>query len=148
VINRQVLADCDLLVAIFWTRIGSPTGSALSGTVEEIEKHLKAEKPAMLYFSNAPAHPDSVDEDQIKALRAFRHDCRSKGLIATYDSRSDFHNVFARQLGQTVIRCFESLDAHLVIADDPPLARSPLGLSEGARELLLAAADPFPQRSQ
>jgi hypothetical protein len=50
VINRQVLADCDLLVAIFWTRIGSPTGSALSGTVEEIEKHLKAEKPAMLYF--------------------------------------------------------------------------------------------------
>ena len=25
VINKQVLADCDLLVAAFWTRIGTPT---------------------------------------------------------------------------------------------------------------------------
>jgi hypothetical protein len=25
VINRQILQDCDLLVAMFWTRLGSPT---------------------------------------------------------------------------------------------------------------------------
>src|SRR5437763_1467261 len=63
IINRTVLADCDLLVAIFWTRLGTPTGVAASGTVEEIEEHLAAGKPAMLYFSSAPVHLDSVDRD-------------------------------------------------------------------------------------
>ena len=38
IINKEVLAGCDLLVAVFWTRIGSPTGVSASGTVEEIDK--------------------------------------------------------------------------------------------------------------
>ena len=41
-INSRVLKDCDLLIGVFWTRIGSPTGTSESGTVEEIEKHVKA----------------------------------------------------------------------------------------------------------
>ena len=45
-INKQVLKSCDLLIAVFWTRLGTPTGKASSGTVEEIEEHLKAKKPA------------------------------------------------------------------------------------------------------
>jgi hypothetical protein len=36
IIDKQVLERCDLLVAVFWTRLGSPTGEASSGTVEEI----------------------------------------------------------------------------------------------------------------
>jgi hypothetical protein len=51
IVNRQVLAKCDLLVAVFWTRLGSPTGSSPSGTVEEIQEHLRSGKPAMIYFS-------------------------------------------------------------------------------------------------
>src|SRR4051812_41832398 len=54
IINSQILAGCDLLVAVFWTRLGSPTGKATSGTVEEIEAHVSSGKPAMLYFSSAP----------------------------------------------------------------------------------------------
>src|SRR5258706_12034364 len=45
-INKQVLEKADVLVAIFWTRIGSPTGKAPSGTVEELREHLAADKPA------------------------------------------------------------------------------------------------------
>jgi hypothetical protein len=52
VINRAIVDDCDLLVGVFWTRIGSPTGVADSGTLEEIERVGKAGKPIMLYFSN------------------------------------------------------------------------------------------------
>jgi hypothetical protein len=33
IINGQLLKDADLLIAVFWTRIGSPTGGAPSGTV-------------------------------------------------------------------------------------------------------------------
>ena len=78
IINRQLLYDADLLVAVFWTRLGSPTGVAPSGTVEEIEKHLNADKPAMIYFSSAPVHPDSIDNGQYSALKAFKESCKQK----------------------------------------------------------------------
>lgn len=35
-INEHVLDKCDLLVGIFWTRLGTPTGKEKSGSVEEI----------------------------------------------------------------------------------------------------------------
>src|SRR5262245_20344643 len=40
IINEQLIHDADLMVAIFWARLGTPTGKAVSGTVEEIEEHL------------------------------------------------------------------------------------------------------------
>ena len=71
-INKQILHDCDLLVGVFWTRIGTATGEYASGTVEEIEEHIKAGRPTMLYFSSAPILPDSVDHDQYRRLKEFR----------------------------------------------------------------------------
>jgi hypothetical protein len=35
-INSRLLKDCDLLVGVFWTRLGTPTGKSPSGTVEEL----------------------------------------------------------------------------------------------------------------
>jgi hypothetical protein len=96
-------------VAVFWTRLGSPTGEAPSGTVEEINKHLASGKPAMLYFSNAPVHPESVDEGQYRALRAFRKECEQRGLVETYSSIEEFQDKFSRQLAHTIIREFNAL---------------------------------------
>jgi len=106
IINKQVLANCDLLIAVFWTRLGSPTGKARSGTVEEIEKHLKAGKPAMIYFSSVPVVPESVDQEQYKALLKFKEELRTRGLFETYDSISVFKDKLTRQLAQTVIHKF------------------------------------------
>ena len=44
VINQQVLRNADLLIGIFWTRIGTATTAYASGTVEEIEEHLNLEQ--------------------------------------------------------------------------------------------------------
>ncbi len=104
IINRQILRDSDLLVAIFWTRLGTPTGSSASGTAEEIEEHLRAGKPAMLYFSSAPIRLDSVDEGQYRALREFKHSYEARGLVEQYESITEFREKFWRQLTQTVIR--------------------------------------------
>src|SRR5271165_6058547 len=38
VINRAIVDECDLLVGIFWTRVGTPTGIADGGTLEEIDR--------------------------------------------------------------------------------------------------------------
>lgn len=103
IINNQVLRGCDLLVAVFWTRIGSTTGIAISGTVEEIEEHLAAGKPVMIYFSQQPVRLDSVDEEQYKAVQDFKHSCKDRGLIEEYETLGDFRSKFARQLTHTVL---------------------------------------------
>ena len=76
VINRQELQGCDLLVAVFWTRLGSPTGVAPSGTVEEINEHRAAGKPMMIYFSEEPVRLASVADEQYHALLAFKEQCK------------------------------------------------------------------------
>ena len=81
IIDKRIVKDADLLVGMFWTRLGTPTASYASGAVEEIEEHLKAGKPAMLYFSSAPAPLDSVDPAQYQALKAFKDSCRARGLF-------------------------------------------------------------------
>ena len=97
-INRQVLRGSDLLIAIFWTRLGTSTGVAASGTVEEIEEHLSAQKPAMIYFSSVPAAIESVDQRQLRELNRFKQSIRDKGLVEQYESVADFRNKFSRQL--------------------------------------------------
>ncbi len=98
IINKQILKDCDLLVGVFWTRIGTPTSNYASGTVEEIEEHIKTDKPTMLYFSSAPVHPDRLDATQYAALKAFKESCKSRGLFETHGNINEFKDKFYRQL--------------------------------------------------
>lgn len=149
IINQQVLKKADLLVAIFWTRSGSPTGKSPSGTIEEIEEHISAGKPAMIYFSSSPVRLDSVDEQQYIALREFHDQCKERGLIVEYDLISDFREKFTRQLAHTVIDKFtpsDSSEAELQSADTIPgniaAARKAAipELSDFARQLLLEAS--------
>lgn len=97
-INDRLLAHCDLLVGIFWTRLGSPTGVSASGTVEEIEEHIGTGKPAMLYFSSAPVVPQSLDADQFAKLQEFKGWAMTRGLIAEYDSLEGFRERLRRDL--------------------------------------------------
>ncbi len=68
-INKRILKDCDILVGVFWSRLGTPTGKSNSGTIEEIEEHVAAGKPAMIYFSSRPVEPNSVDPDQYNQVK-------------------------------------------------------------------------------
>jgi hypothetical protein len=98
IINKQILDKCDLLVGVFWTRIGTATDNYASGTVEEIERHIDTGKPTMLYFSSQPVAMDTVDLDQVAKLKRFKDSCSSRGLYDSYDSHADFKIKFYRQL--------------------------------------------------
>ena len=108
VINHQILDDADLLIGVFWTRLGTPTGEAPSGTVEEIEKHIAAGKPTMIYFSSNPVQLESVDNAQWAALQEFKESLMARGLISTYDKLEDFKGIFAKQLGIKIIEEFSN----------------------------------------
>jgi hypothetical protein len=127
IINKQVLRGCDLLVGVFWTRIGTATGEYESGTVEEIEEHLAAGGHAMLYFSAAPVVPDSIDADQYARLQAFKKSCRDRGLLESYVDISDFRAKLHRQLQLKINHdpFFLAIDTAEVgpIAELPPLPK-------------------------
>jgi len=98
VINRQVVDHSDLLVGIFWTRVGSPTGSADSGTLEEIERVAGQGKMVMLYFSQVKQDPDRIEPDQLQQLREFKKKTFPKALIETYSTTVEFRDKLAKQL--------------------------------------------------
>jgi hypothetical protein len=155
IINGQLLKEADLLIAMFWTRIGSPTGAAVSGTVEEIEEHIGAGRPAMIYFSSAPVLPSSIVPEQYAAVQDFKQSLQRRGLYEEYESLSDFRQKFSRQLAKTIISAFpirnETLSAESEAAsyslDDQYESLGEwvtktgqlLALSEFGRELLLEA---------
>jgi hypothetical protein len=103
-INKQILENSDLLIGIFWTRVGTPTGDSISGSVEEIENHVKSGRPAMLYFSNTPVRPDSIDQKQYKELQNFKKVCNKKGLVETFESIDDLRTKLTRQLSLKIIQ--------------------------------------------
>lgn len=84
IINKQIVEACDILVAVFWTRIGTPTGVAESGSVEEIKEFIAKGKSVLLYFSDVPAALASIDPDQYKRLTEFKQEYKQKGLIESY----------------------------------------------------------------
>lgn len=136
-INSQVLQQADLLIAIFWTRLGTPTGEFSSGTVEEVERHIASGKPTMIYFSSAPVAPDSIEQTQYAALVEFRESLKQRGLVSFFDDIAAFRTDLFRHLAQTVIRDFAQ-DSSLPARELPQnLARPPL--SPAARDLVLEA---------
>lgn len=98
IINKEILEKCDLLVGIFWTRIGTPTKNYASGSVEEIQKHISSKKPAMLYFSSQPVVPDSIDNDQYQKLKEFKEYCKTLGIIENFQNIYEFKENFRRHL--------------------------------------------------
>lgn len=98
VINRQVVDNCDLMVGIFWTRVGSPTGKANSGTIEEIERVATSGNPVMLYFSKAKQDPEKIDVDQLAKLREFKKKTLPNALVESYTNIIEFKDKLTKQI--------------------------------------------------
>jgi len=109
IINKQLAAQCDALIGAFWTRLGTPTGEAASGTAEEIEQFRAAKKPVLLYFSSAPVVPESLNMEQYQALVAYKNTLGNEGLYSQYESLAEFSEQLQRHFASTMI---ELLQAH------------------------------------
>lgn len=98
IINKQLVKDSDVLIGTFWTRIGTDTGIAKSGTVEEINEFIGAKKPVLLYFSSVPVVLDSVDPEQYNRLKEFKNEIQKLGLTEYYSSISELREKLSRHL--------------------------------------------------
>lgn len=139
IINKEVLADCDLLIALFWGRLGTPTGHSLSGTVEELQGHIASGKPAMVFFSTQPIDPAEIDPDQLRALREFSEELQKKSLLGEFESEQDLREKLRRALSHRIERDLKPhASAPSLERGTPPQTQN---LSLCARGLLVAASE-------
>jgi nucleoside 2-deoxyribosyltransferase len=102
VINWDLIDKSDLVVAIFWQRLGTPTGMHDSGTAEEVNRAQARGIEVMLYFSDIENVRADTDPDQRDMLRAYRARAMQSGLPWTFQSRSEFRKRFADHLNKKV----------------------------------------------
>jgi hypothetical protein len=96
-LNRQIVARGDFLIGIFGTRLGTPTGVAESGTIEEIEQFRKAGKYVALYFSNAPV-PRNADRGQLDALDQYKQARQKDTKYEVFLSADDLRRQISQHL--------------------------------------------------
>jgi hypothetical protein len=106
IINRQLVDASDILVGIFWTRLGTPTSEAESGTAEEIERFIRAGKPVLICFSQEPVVPNSIDAEEYERLNTFRESLKERGLFDGYSSQEELWRKATAALTRTIRQRF------------------------------------------
>jgi hypothetical protein len=140
-INDHLVQYADIMIGIFWTRLGTPTGRYGSGSAEEIKLHHKQRKPLMLYFSNTVTPPDTLDSKQYQEVRKLKEWAKGEGLIGTYSGLQEFTELFRKDLA-LILNQDDRLRARVAPAQDVDRPRSQL-LSADAKYLLsMIAKDP------
>ncbi len=97
-LNKQFVRNCDAAVSIFWTRFGTETDKYGSGTEEEIEEMLLADKQVFMYFLDETINPSEVDIAQYQKVLDFRKKYEDRGVYAVVKDKDDFQRKFTNHL--------------------------------------------------
>ena len=97
-INKQVVDQSDILVGIFNSRFGSPTGVADSGTEEEIRRSIKRGKTVMVYFANLPVPKQRKARNEFTRIEKFKRKLGQHALYHTYTDLKAFEDAFRQHL--------------------------------------------------
>lgn len=111
VINKQVLIDYDFFIGILWSRFGTPTKKAKSGTEEEFvqafEKYLKNPKllKIMLYFKKKKIASINKIPEQINLINEFKEKIKNTNrfLYWNFNDTEEFKTIVRRHLEQHLI---------------------------------------------
>lgn len=95
-LNGQLASKSDMLIGIFGAKVGTPTDKAQSGTIEEIEEHVKSGKPVMLFFRRQ--NDTSIPASEIEKLQSFKSNVKDQCLYREYDTPSTFEATFTDAL--------------------------------------------------
>ncbi|MBR5603276.1 MAG: hypothetical protein IKW51_03585 [Bacteroidales bacterium] len=99
IINDEVVAKSDLLICVFGSKLGTATDTHNSGTVEEIDEHLKSKKDVMIYFKKSiNIDPDNFNPAQLENLKAFKEDKKNECLYSEFNDTKDFQDKLFKDL--------------------------------------------------
>jgi hypothetical protein len=101
IVNKQIVKSAHFLIGIFGSRLGTPTGAADSGTLEEIEEFRKTGRHVALYFSTAPV-PRDADRTQLEALERYKATLQTEGIVFTFGSVDELRRLVTSHLPRIV----------------------------------------------
>lgn len=130
ILNKQLVRECDILIGTFWTKLGTPTGKAESGTLEEIAEFMEAKKPVLLYFSSRLINPDNIDYEEHKRLNDFKKQCEKDGLIVKYESIEELKEKLQMNISKTIQEIHKtpkrtSEDINNIISESDTISQEP-----------------------
>jgi hypothetical protein len=102
------IANCDILIGIFWKRFGTPVTDAQSGTEHEFqcayESWKKRGSPQiMFYFCKKAYTPQSVEETQQQGkVLEFKKKFPQEGLSWNYKNKGEFEKLIRNHLTQLI----------------------------------------------
>ncbi len=110
VINKQIPDDFDLFIGIVWSRFGTPTSRAGSGTEEEFrrakERYNKDNDSVdiMMYFKDEALPPSQIDISQLDKVNSFRNELGGEegGLYWNFKDLSEFEKLVRMHLARQV----------------------------------------------
>ena len=92
-INEELLDKCDILIGVFWTRVGTPTKHFEGGSIEEVYRQIGSRKQAMLYFSKKPI-PADADFDQAQEVRKLKEKVEGSPIMfGEYYDDANFESI-------------------------------------------------------
>lgn len=97
ILDKQLVNKSDLLVCVFNTKIGTPTDTSVSGTIEEIEEHVKVGKQVMIFFRRE-ADITNISATELQKLNDFKERIKGEALWCEYSNAIDFETVLAEKL--------------------------------------------------
>lgn len=103
------IQDCDILLAIFWKRFGTPAKGALSGAEHEIRTAIKARQAAgrpqiMIYFKEADRKLKTSEEHrQYASVLDFKQEISPLGLFWTFEDTADFERKVRQHLTHYIL---------------------------------------------
>lgn len=117
-LNRQIVDDADIVLAIFNERMGTPTQKFDSGTEEEIMLALEENKTVQAYFWQPPQGFIPADASQFERLESFKSRISGKLIYATFSDETELREKVMHDFTK---RMFE-------LEDDKPVRKPLLNL--------------------
>ncbi|GBG08100.1 hypothetical protein PAT3040_02667 [Paenibacillus agaridevorans] len=94
IINEQLINNCDILVGIFWTKMGTPTLKHKSGTLEEIQIFIDQNKDVMVYFVQKDVPRDNKNYEDMARVDEFKEKYGNSGLYSDYDKDKVINHLY------------------------------------------------------
>lgn len=145
-INKQVFDSSDIIVGVFWTHFGTPTGVADSGTEEEIIRGISQEKKVMVYFSDKPIPPSKLKIEEYQKIQEFKDEYRNRGIYFPFKEEEEFRKLFRQHLAAIMDELIINNDEPNE-PEDPKNPTIPISLSAQYWTIILASLDPIVESS-
>jgi hypothetical protein len=130
ILNKQLVDQCDICVALLANRLGTPTTSAESGTAEEIERLGASGRYVGILRSRRPVDITGVDLDQAQKLESYLSTIAQNALILDYATDDELT---------------QRVDTILAAAVARDQARANLQLQQATQQRLIKAAEVWPR---